>query len=278
MTILRNEIPRPLDTEFMLECISNPNLSALALTSSSSNSLNTARQTTTNNKQESLAASYNAPRAPPLLNSQTNDGTVCLFYPNGQLAITQANVFGCCVDASAMHHTNSSNSLGNQVTFASNSNNELGSLISGSSGPGLVWQSFKNSFTTIVYDMNLAKKISRNSSSRSLPGRKLNPSNKNEALSEAAKRENSAKDANKKEHKNKESKETAMDTHMLAMITCTGCCVCYRANGVPKFICTETSGCLCNKSGAVVYQWKWDELSPQDYDKFKNDLFIDVIF
>ena len=267
MTILRNEIPRPLDAQFMLECISNPNLSALALTSSSSSSLNTAPRQT-NLKPES----YNAPRAPPLLNSQTNDGTVCLYYPNGQLAISQANVFGCCVDASAMHHTNSSNSLGNQVTFASNSNNELGSLISGSSGPGLVWQSFRNSFTTIVYDMNLAKKISRNSSSRSLPGRKLNPNSKNEAS-----RENSAKDAGKKEHKIKESKETAMDAHMLAMITCTGCCVCYRANGVPKFICTETSGCLCNKSGAVVYQWKWDELSPQDYDKFKNDLFVDVI-
>jgi len=34
---------------------------------------------------------------------------------------------------------------------------------------------------------------------------------------------------------------------------------------------------LCNQKGAAYYQWKWDELRFTDYQKFQDDLLVDVI-
>ena len=64
---------------------------------------------------------------------------------------------------------------------------------------------------------------------------------------------------------------------ILAIITANGSCVCYRANGSPRFICNETGGFLCDKTGAMYHQWKWDNLRANDFDKIKNQLSIDVI-
>lgn len=63
---------------------------------------------------------------------------------------------------------------------------------------------------------------------------------------------------------------------ILCAISSLGYCVVYRNNGSARFICTEFGGCLCNRSGSVSYQWKWDELKLKDYEKFKNELITDV--
>lgn len=63
---------------------------------------------------------------------------------------------------------------------------------------------------------------------------------------------------------------------ILCAISSLGYCVVYRNNGSARFICTEFGGCLCNRSGSVYYQWKWDELKLKDYEKFKNELITDV--
>ena len=43
-----------------------------------------------------------------------------------------------------------------------------------------------------------------------------------------------------------------------------------------RFICTETGGSLCNKNGACIFQWKWDDVSLYEFEKFKNELSLDV--
>lgn len=75
------------------------------------------------------------------------------------------------------------------------------------------------------------------------------------------------------------SKQGSRDKQrLLCTITSSGYCVVYRNNGTARFICTEYGGCLCDRAGAVYYQWKWDELKLKDYEKFKNELITDVIF
>ena len=71
MSILRNEIPKPLDLNFMLECISNPvlyNTLNNRILSASSN-----RTNITNKENE-----YSISQKPQLFNTQTNDGTNCV--------------------------------------------------------------------------------------------------------------------------------------------------------------------------------------------------------
>lgn len=112
MSILRNEIPQPLDVNFMLDCISNPNLGSFnnlinQRTTKSAINQSTKNQTLslismvgTSFTDFSKSNIFNIPRSPPLFNTQTNDGTTCVYYPNGQLAILKANVFGFHIENS----------------------------------------------------------------------------------------------------------------------------------------------------------------------------------
>ena len=112
MSILRNEIPRPLDVNFMLDCIANPNLGSLNNLINqrpSKSAVNLPANSSMLSLISMVGASFtdfsktnifNIPRAPPLFNTQTNDGTTCVYYPNGQLAILKANAFGFHIETS----------------------------------------------------------------------------------------------------------------------------------------------------------------------------------
>lgn len=115
-------------------------------------------------------------------------------------------------------------------------------------------QPLKDAYTTIIYD--------RQQHQTSKPVRSKDPI-------EAA-----GSDENKTLKKPKPASREKQ--RMLAAISSSGYCVVYRNNGNARFVCTELGGCLCNRSGSVYYQWKWDEVKLRDYEKFKNELIVDV--
>ena len=43
-----------------------------------------------------------------------------------------------------------------------------------------------------------------------------------------------------------------------------------------RFVCNQISGLLCNNEGAVIRQWKWDELDNDDLNKMTKDLCVNV--
>lgn len=153
MSILRNEIPRPLDLQYMLDLMSNPNLilltsnnstttttstttnnttttttntttttktlaSMFAYDSSQTSSTSKLPTTTTNNNPStninnlsrpgssvSTVSLFTVPKPPPLLSTHTNDGTTCVYYPSGHLAMVVANVFGFFVEGGSSSST-----------------------------------------------------------------------------------------------------------------------------------------------------------------------------
>lgn len=141
MSILRYEIPRPLDLQYMLEVISNPNLAQLATLAPTSYEAAMAQlggggNKPTNNSLSrpgsSLSSvSFNFPKPPPLLSTHTNDGTTCIYYPNGQLAVVVANVFGFFVESASSSSAANGNPLYQNAqsmfteTAASKQNNQV---------------------------------------------------------------------------------------------------------------------------------------------------------
>ena len=120
MSIVRGEIPKPLDLEEILEKIVNP---AHHFTSSAdfgnrtvraSKSASVVRSLTTSIKDEWIGGADSEKdflskkslqlNSPPssthrcLFRAVTNDGTNSIYYPNGQLAIITATVCGFYVD------------------------------------------------------------------------------------------------------------------------------------------------------------------------------------
>ena len=63
---------------------------------------------------------------------------------------------------------------------------------------------------------------------------------------------------------------------ILAIISPSGYCVCYRSNGLPRFICSETGGFLCDKNGAMYHKWKWDDIKHHEFDKIRTKLSLNV--
>lgn len=85
-------------------------------------------------------------------------------------------------------------------------------------------------------------------------------------------------DENSKSNRRTSTKPSSREKQrLLCVISSLGYCVVYRRNGLPRFICSEFGGCLCNRAGNVYYQWKWDEVKLRDYERFKNELLINVI-
>ncbi|RNA29347.1 hypothetical protein BpHYR1_032044 [Brachionus plicatilis] len=250
MSILRNEIPRPLDVEYMLEVISNPNL--IGMTNNSS-SLTTSRSSIHLNQVKQ--STIQLPKPPDLINTQTNDGTTCIYYKNGQLAIIVANVFGYYIE----NPNNSSESRG--------ANNNIQASINGSftgtnnvPNMSLCSQNVKNSYTTVIYDMHLKQPKSGSSSgltNSAMLGTNVSTDDNDESIRKIL-------DKSKREQK------------LLAVISALGYCVVYRSNGKPRFICSENGGCLCNNNGSVNYQWKWDDIRFSDYERIKDELSLEL--
>jgi hypothetical protein len=140
MSILRNEIPKPLNPHLMLELISNPNLNGFyntnqqqqqqqpppsqtsyqkpALISStfiSSSSPTQQQQPPALHASDHLlssSSSFNVPKPPALLSTHNNDGTTCVYYPNGQLALLVVASFGFTVEnASSSNSINQANTM-----------------------------------------------------------------------------------------------------------------------------------------------------------------------
>lgn len=82
-----------------------------------------------------------------LFNTQINDGSNCVYYPNGQLAICSTTVYGFSVD-----------NFSNNLSYMNQSMNSVADPPSVSVNPrdrnkelGLAPQNVKNSFTTSVF-------------------------------------------------------------------------------------------------------------------------------
>jgi hypothetical protein len=255
MSIMRNEIPKPLNLNLMLESLSNPNLASLLQTGQfplsskliTTQSLQTPRKSSnpmskSDDSTMSLLPSlgFNPPKPPPLLNTQTTDGTNCVFYPNGQIAVLIANVFGYTVENAPLTGANASTSTQDQPTarqshsVLSNHHSTLNS-VSGSTttvhhhhhhqqqqqqnaasketNVGLIFAPHivKNSFTTVVYDTTYTDLLQRSAKSlRSMDG-------------------------TSSESRLKSCSDSSFgQVPVLAVITSTGACVCYRKNGYPK--------------------------------------------
>jgi len=254
MSIMRNEIPKPLNVNFMLEAISNPNLTSLLQTGQFplSSKLLTAQSTQipsqTSKPNNALSKSddftmsllpslgFNPPKPPPMLNTQTNDGTNCVFYPNGQIALLIVNVFGYTVENAPTPGANAPGSNHDQPT-ARQSHSVLSTHHSTSVtgptatahqqhqqpqnaapnkeinlGPTLAPHSVKNSYTTVVYDTTNTHLMQR--SAKSLKNM----------------------DGTGSESRLKSCSESSFSqVPVLAIITSSGACVCYRKNGYAKW-------------------------------------------
>ena len=292
MSILRNELPKLLNVNFMLDCISNPNLLSQMSSSSSTsiavlknrtsnpnllhraNSASMAITTSTQSLNSNRSTSH-LPQPPPMLNSQTNDGTVCLFYPNGHQAIVVSNVFGYKIEKDAAGTPSTAG-----MNFRDDNSSLNGSVGTANVNSALSWQNYKNSYTTIVYEQCSARKLLLAKGITSQSAKKQNETDKM-LLTAKQLKENASKKLNAPLKRGQNVANNAQDVlitepKILAIITCTGYCVCYRPNGNPRFICTESGGLLCNKQGACIFQWKWEDVSLYEFERFKNELTRDV--
>lgn len=277
MSIRRFEVPKLLDLNYMLDIQTNPNLvgypgfqqqqlqqqqqlaAAIAAaaaaksnsSSSTSNFYSPSSSTLLNTDSKYFSGSFGTgssssfvsllPKPPPILSSQTNDGTTCVYYPNGQLAIVVSNVFGYYVDAnpsstsinaqllptSNMDASFSSKAAAGVNVFSSNSSFNLGST---SSAPTLCSQNVTDSYTTIIYGQHVngrAKKYSKNSI-------QLNNLNmKNTSSMSSLTDDNSS---TKGPIKPGSAGPASHNAHgnIVCVLSSLGSCVVYRNNGNPK--------------------------------------------
>ena len=212
MSISRNEIPKPLDLNYMLDIISNPNLVSISLSNPLTSSKSSLSQSSSSIKQLS---SIQLPKPPCLLNTQTNDGTTSVYYKNGQLAILVANVFGYFIE------NGGGNSNAESRGTVQNIQASINSSFSGSNNninPTLSWLNIKNSNTTIIYDVY--KKTPKSASSAAASTRLETITSTDDY------------DDNLKKIFDKPQKGT--EPRLLAVISPLGYCVVYRSNGSPR--------------------------------------------
>ena len=184
------------------------------------------------------------PQPPPLLNTQTNDGTVSLHYPNGQQAVLIANVYGYSID------NNANNTPSTQVNFRDDNSSVNGSIGTNHVNSALTRQNYKNSYTTIIYDVSSARKLLLAKGITSMSAKQKSTTttttaNANEIdkmladakqLKENASKKLNAPLKNAKITHHHQSNALANEPKILAIITCTGYCVCYRPNGHPRCV------------------------------------------
>lgn len=209
MSILRNEIPKPLNVDYMLEVLSNPSLIGVINT----NSLITSKSSINFNQTKQLNSTIQLLKPPDLLNTQTNDGTTCIYYKNGQLAIVIANVFGYYIE-------NSNNSSESRAT-ANNMQASINGSLTGStniSNMTLCSQNLKNSYTTVIYD--ICKKHPKSASSS--------------RLTSSAQLSANYSFEDKDESVRKIFEKSKREQNILAIVSPLGYCVVYRNNGKPR--------------------------------------------
>jgi hypothetical protein len=203
MSILRKELPKPLDYETIIESLYASKLNSTELKSTIDTEFN----------QQGFGSA--APQAPILCSTHTNDGTTCVFYPSGRIAILSANVYGYYYENVVSNHVNnqtqaatnhnsntntsalglstSINSISNMNHQAHTANTSMSSV--SNSNRLLNWMNLRDSYTTIVFD---DKKGQNESTPFSSPSKKKN---------------------------------LHADGSILAVISPNGSCVCYRKNG-----------------------------------------------
>lgn len=208
MSILRNEIPKPLNVNYMLEIISNPSLIGII---SNSNSMISSKSSINFNQTKQLTIQF--PKPPDLLNTQTNDGTKCIYYKNGQLAIVIANVFGYYVE-----NSNASSESRGPVNNMQASVNGLFTGSTNVSNMTLCSQNVQNSYTTVIYDFckNPPKSPS---SSRLTRSAQLSTNNSIDDNDEIVR---------------KIFEKSKREQNILAIVSPLGLCVVYRKNGKPR--------------------------------------------
>lgn len=357
MAILRNELPKPLDIDQIMSSITSPSPSNTVRNEGKSHPLRPTKSASNvrarlNNQNNALDTTAeidsvlsrptpptnsdnfqnSTPFIPSLLNTQTNDGTSCVYYPSGQLAILATTVYGYFIDTvpvisninnNTLNLTSNSTQLHNPSNN-SNSNNNISilpqnqsstinksgltiitespvasSLISAKNTErGLTGHIVKESFNTVIFAEN-ENPIKNGGMSGHTPLSSYSFSVNNE--------EENTKEMNKNQKNQKKvgSLQTSVSTsstmqldlnnerkqkrgggslpvisnnerQILASISSSGACVCYRDNGTPRFVCTDMGGYLCNQTGCVTYQWKWKDVHLSQYDDLVNKLNIQL--
>jgi len=267
---LRNEIPKPLDLNQIIHNIINPQLKGVGLTlppriisDRPTKSASSIRSNLMPCEKDELLVKQNIltenQQSSTVFNTQTNDGTNCVYYPNGQLAILSANTFGFYVDNVPVGLSANVNNLGQSIN--SNLQETQSNTRAHNTEKGLCFQNIKDSYTTIVFSSNETNKMHDLKSPISKSDRKQNILNYFEKSNMV---ENLVKNSNSSERK------------VLALITASGACVCYRSNGMPYFVCTEVGGYLCNVFGCIKHQWKWNELHLNQYEELFTNLNIQL--
>lgn len=249
MCILRYEIPKPLDPIVLVETafspvyvsasqiLNRPVKSAYPNTPSSAlaASIQSSSQNVSNQQpvQASLGYQVSADSAyykslPSMLSTQTNDNTTCVYYPNGHKAILIANVFGFSVETGSALGTQQSSVQ--QPSSQNNLTSMSGSFTSANvaNTSSLTWQSVKNSYSTIIYDLYNEgnRKVSRYSYKSS-----FSTATSSGIESRSKEREDDKKTVSINV---KPQSRHERDGRLLAIITPTGNCVYYRDNGKPR--------------------------------------------
>ncbi len=226
MSILRYELPRPLDVHYLIETISNPNLltSSLGIPLTVSNPPGSTHHVPT---------SFNLPRPPPLLSSQTNDGTLCLHYPNGQQAILLANVHGYYIESSGSNSNSAYIDVSAKNAAPGGPTSITNSFISNSYGMNMLWQNVNNSYTTVVYDIarfNKASATTKSSNVTGLVSKLTMETDKSHETNTLTGTYSLAKST----HQVRKKVTTIVSKTILATISPLGHCVVYRRDGTPR--------------------------------------------
>jgi hypothetical protein len=182
-----------------------------------------------------INAPSNLPRPPPVLSTHTNDGTTCLYYPNGQLAVLLGNVYGYFIESAGSVNSSFLDLGGKSAERAQQGpTSNTNSFISNSYGMNMLWQNVNNSFTTVVYDLAQSK-------TTPLHGKTMTPggggglgskptvntvNTERTGETQAAKQPAALLNRKKVTH--------LMDKNILAIISPLGYCVAYRKNGTPR--------------------------------------------
>jgi hypothetical protein len=223
MAILRKELPKPIDYESIVDSLyANVHLNAPNLNTSTS-------------FNEELQSKI-------LCSTHTNDGTSCIFYPSGRLAIMSANVFGFFIDTMSFNlnanvaSTNSTNLSNSQLANNSSHSNSQGNNAAAAAAAAAAANNAAstNSLTqpSVLLNSSFANTSNPGFNNLVLNSHNITDSFTTLVFDDVPKaRENAASSyGSKLGH----VEQNIVEGRLLAIITPTGSCVCYRKNGQPK--------------------------------------------
>jgi hypothetical protein len=218
MAILRKEIPKPLDFDSVIDTLYSIHTQGGGVHSS----LGSASSLSLTNSNDAASVSVITSQR-SLCSTHTTDGTIVVYYPSGRIAITCANVYGYFIETST--NTSAANTTTNTTGNNANSNQILNNTSGGTNqqnnsfsnqndkaaksdnsaalntsatgvNVNLTSQNVKDSYTTIIFDDSKPRGENVVNSATSRP-----------------------------------VKSPTAEGRMMALVTSTGYCVCYRRNG-----------------------------------------------